>query len=322
MRILFFGTPDFAAVQLQALLEHPQFEIGLVVTQPDRPAGRGSRLTPSPVKILAEKHSIPVLQPTSLKKELVPMLEQIQTFGKFDLGVVIAFGQILPLEILNFPRAGCVNVHASLLPRWRGAAPIQRAIMAGDTATGICLMQMEEGLDTGAVYARAEVSITAEDTSGTLHDKLATLGAKLLVENLALIAAGDLDAVAQPAQGVTYAKKISNQECEVQFSRPADEILRHIHALSPTPGAFSWLDGKRVKLWRAQSWSTPVEGAALPGKVMLATGTGMDVHLVVACGRGVLEILELQLEGKKRVSAQEFMRGTQDLPATFGSSAP
>lgn len=306
MNIIFFGTPGFSVPSLQALLAMPGVRVGAVVTQPDRPSGRGGAIRPSPIKELAAQQGIPVLQPTSLRKELPAFLASASAYGPFDIGVVIAFGQILPKAVLDLPRRGCVNIHASLLPRWRGAAPIQRAIAAGDGETGICLMAMDEGLDTGAVYSRERVRITEADTAHALHDTLAALGASLLVRDLSAIVAGSLHAVPQPADGVTYAAKIEAAEGKIDWSRPAPEVARMIRALSPHPGSYTLWRGTRLKVLDAQAQSTPVSPANTPGTVLSTT----QGSLTVACGSGAVAISHLQLAGKKQMSADEFLRGT------------
>lgn len=319
MNVIFFGTPTFSVPSLQALLDAPGISVRAVVTQPDRPSGRGGVVKPSPVKELALQHSIPVLQPASLRKELAAFQAQLAPCGPLDVGVVIAFGQILPKEVLSLPRAGCVNIHASLLPRWRGAAPIQRAIMAGDAETGVCLMQMDEGLDTGGVYSRDTAPIRRSDTAQTLHDTLAALGARLLARDLPLIVSGSLAALPQPAEGITYAHKIGPAEGCLDWGTSADEADRAIRALSPHPGAFTFWRGARLKLLLSSvSSGAPVQGAP-PGTVTAAAGD----TIVVACGSGSLAISQLQLAGKRQMSSSEFLRGTPMSPGErFSSQAP
>ena len=303
-RVVFFGTPEFSCPALKVLLDHPRFEVLCVVTQPDRPAGRGYALQPSAVKSLAVQHHIPVLHPKSLKREASGLIEAVQALGGVDIGVVIAFGQILPRSVLELPKLGCINIHASLLPRWRGAAPIQRAIMAGDLETGVCLMQMDQGLDTGAVYTSQSLPIEAEDTAGTLHDKLAALGARLLDRDLPRICGAELGALAQDQTRANYAEKILAEECEIDWSKPAQHVARLVRGLSPFPGAFSWLDGKRVKILRAKA--KHALGAALkPGQVTLIDRDRLEVQ----CGADVLCIEAAQLEGRKRLEISEFLRG-------------
>lgn len=314
MKIIFFGTPEIAATALSAILEEPAYSVSAVVTQPDRPAGRGGRLSQPPVKDLALKHNIPVLQPASVKADISTTIQNLSQYGPFELGVVVAFGQILPVEVLTLPRAGCVNVHTSLLPRWRGAAPIQRAIMDGDSLSGVSIMKMELGLDTGPVYLSESTTISPQDTAGTLHDRLAAMGARLLRKNLSAIASGALKPQAQSEVGVTYAKKISNDECKIDWSYTADENWRKIRALNPAPGAYTRLDGKRVKIWSAEPFEPGSSVAAvLPGSLALSK----DGRLLVRCADQWLAILELQLEGKKKMDTTEFLRGLKTQAPAF-----
>jgi methionyl-tRNA formyltransferase len=319
MNVIFFGTPSFSVSSLQALLDMPGVSVRAVVTQPDRPSGRGGLVKASPVKELAMRHSIPVLQPTSLRKELDSFQAQLASCGPLDVGIVIAFGQILPKAVLGIPRAGCVNIHASLLPRWRGAAPIQRAILAGDTETGVCLMQMDEGLDTGGVYSREPVQIGRSDTAQTLHDTLAALGARLLARDLPLIVSGKLSAAPQPAEGVTYAHKIEPAEGCLDWTKGADELDRAIRALSPHPGAFTFWRGSRLKLLLSSVAPGGSVKDAAPGTVAAAYSD----TITVACGAGSLAISQLQLAGKRQMSSGEFLRGTPISPGErFSSQAP
>ncbi len=304
MNVLFFGTPQFSVAALSALLAIPSVKVTAVVTQPDRPAGRGGKITASPVKELALQSGLPVLQPNSLKRELPHILEQLKELEPFDVGVVIAFGQILPREVLQLPRCGCINIHASLLPRWRGAAPIQRAIAAGDSETGVCLMQMDEGLDTGNVFCERRVPIKPHDTTATLHDTLARAGAELLAAELEAIVTGALHATPQPTEGVTYAAKITTEECKLDWKKHADELSLLIRAFTPYPGCFSFWRGKRLKVHYARPIASA--SAAEPGTVTVASGGRLEVR----CGTGTLAIQELQLEGKKRMTTDEFLRGT------------
>lgn len=249
LRVIFYGTPTFSTEVFRALLAAPEYSVPLVVTQPDRPAGRGKKLQASPVKELAIEHDIPLIQPGNIKKNLDAFLSEASTFGPFDVGVVVAFGQILPTQVLQLPTHGCINIHASLLPRWRGAAPIQRAIMAGDEETGVCLMQMEAGLDTGGVFSSVTTRISPEDNAGSLHDRLSTLGAKLLVEDLARIVAGNLSATPQPKDGVTYAHKIEKEEASINWDQEASILENFVRGLAPWPGAFTTLGKHRLKIF-------------------------------------------------------------------------
>ncbi|HEX5802302.1 MAG TPA: methionyl-tRNA formyltransferase [Azospira sp.] len=305
MKLIFAGTPEFAATALAALVDAGH-QVALVLTQPDRPAGRGMSLQASPVKQLALARGIPVLQPQSLKDEAAR--EAIRAVGA-EAMVVAAYGLILPQAVLDLPRFGCLNIHASLLPRWRGAAPIQRALLAGDAETGVCIMQMEAGLDTGPVLLSATTPIAADDTAATLHDRLAALGARLIVDALGRL---PLPAQAQPEAGVTYAAKIDKAESAIDWRRPAAELDRHIRAFNPFPGAHSTLAGQPVKLWRAQ----PSEGNGTPGEVLAVDRQG----IVVACGDGALRLVELQKAGGKRLPVADFLAGNAIAPgAVFGA---
>ncbi len=298
MRVAFAGTPEFARAALAALLE-AGFAVPLVLTQPDRPAGRGQKLQMSPVKQLALAHGLAVHQPERLKD---PASHQALRAASADILVVAAYGLILPQAVLDIPRLGCVNIHASLLPRWRGAAPIQRAIEAGDGETGVTLMRMEAGLDTGPMLLKQAVAIAADDNAASLHDKLAALGARLVVDGLRRF--DQLVPVAQPIEGVTYAAKIDKAEALLDFWRPADELAHRIRAFDPFPGAAAVLDGATIKLWRAEVVEAITAGGA-PGTVLAADGKG----IVVACGKGALRVTELQKPGGKRLSAADLLRG-------------
>lgn len=298
LRLAFMGTPDFSVPVLAALIEAGH-EIAAVYSQPPRKAGRGMDLKKSPVHELAEQNGLEVRTPVSLKGE-----EEQAAFAdlKLDAAVVVAYGLLLPKPILDAPRLGCLNLHASLLPRWRGAAPIHRAIMAGDKETGVMVMQMDEGLDTGPVLATERIAITADMTTERLHDDLAALGAPLMVRTLTALDAGEIEPQTQAEDGVTYARKIDKSEARIDWTRSAAELDCHIRGLVPFPGAyFEMVRGKkkdRVKVLKAE----PVEGAGTPG-------TTLDDHLTVACGEGALRLIELQRAGKGRTSADEFLRG-------------
>ena len=303
MKVAFAGTPEFAAAALEAILA-AGFDVPLVLTQPDRPAGRGMQLQPSPVKQVALAAGIPVHQPEKLRTpEQQAPLAAVQA----DVLVVAAYGIILPQAVLDLPRHGCLNIHASLLPRWRGAAPIHRAIQAGDAETGITIMQMDAGLDTGPMLLSRAEAIHADDTTGSLHDRLAQLGADMIVEALRALPGG-LTATPQPADGVTYAAKIGKAEATVDWNRPAAEIERAIRAFNPFPGAVATLQQTPVKLWRARA----IDATGTPGEVLLAEGAGV----IVACGQGALCVTELQKPGGKRLPAAEFLRG---MPIAAGS---
>ncbi|NBE06832.1 methionyl-tRNA formyltransferase [Paragemmobacter ruber] len=295
MKIVFMGTPDFSVPVLQALAA--QHTILAAYTQPPRPAGRGKELRPTPVHAAASALGIPVRHPVSLKSP-----EEQAAFAALDadVAVVVAYGLILPQAILDAPRAGCLNIHASLLPRWRGAAPIHRAIMAGDAETGICIMQMEAGLDTGPVLMRQSTPIGAEETTQGLHDRLSQMGAALILN--ALDHLPRLTPEPQPSEGVTYAAKIDKAESRIDWSRPAPEVDRQIRALSPFPGAWCMAGGERLKLLRSRL----ATGAGAPGTVLHG--------LTMACGTGAVEVTLAQREGKKAQSPQEFLNGIT-LPA-------
>lgn len=302
--MVFFGTPAFAAVQLQALLEMPSVSVVAVVTQPDRPAGRGQKLAPSPVKVLALSHNVPILQPVSLRKELESVKQFCAATGQWDIGVVAAYGLIVPQKILDLPGSGCVNVHASLLPRWRGAAPIHRAIIAGDTETGVCLMKMEAGLDTGPVFAAEKIAITEADNTGSLHDRLASFGAAMLKKHLTEILDGSREALPQEESGVTYAEKITKDEAALNWNKSAVEIARLVRGLNPSPGAFTMFGAERVKIWAARQF----EASLSP--IMVGDISPIHERLIIGCGDNTaLEVLELQPAGRNRISAAQYLRG-------------
>ncbi len=307
MRIAFAGTPEFARVALAALHEAGHGVVR-VLTQPDRPAGRGLKLQPSPVKQFALAHGLPLAQPRSLRldgkfPDEAAAAKALLEADAPELMVVAAYGLILPRWVLELPRRGCLNIHGSLLPRWRGAAPIQRAIEAGDAETGTTIMQMDEGLDTGAMLLAEAMPIGPGDSSATLHDRLAAQGARLIVEALARLEAGTLVATPQPPEGANYAHKIDKAEAQLDWALPAALLERRIRAFDPAPGCSAELAGVPLKLWRA----AVVEGqaGAAPGQ-RLEAGRG---RLVVACGDGALELLELQPAGGRRMAAAEWLRG-------------
>jgi len=314
MRAGFAGTPEFARLALEAMLR-AGFDVPLVLTQPDRPSGRGLRLTPGPVKLLALEHDIPVLQPRSLRldgryPEDARHAQAAIDAAALDVLVVAAYGLILPAWVLAAPRLGCLNIHGSLLPRWRGAAPIQRAIEAGDARTGITIMQMDEGLDTGDMLLVESVPIDASDTASSLHDRLAALGADMIVRALkGLEVPGDpgqkIKAIPQPADGVTYAAKLDRAQAAIDATLPAQLLARRIRAFNPAPGATINLPGLTdpVKIWQARAIETQTR--ATPGTVLQISPDGIDI----ATGDGVLRLLELQRAGGKRQSADVFIRG-------------
>jgi methionyl-tRNA formyltransferase len=307
MKLIFAGTPEFAAQALAAIIAAGH-EVALVLTQPDRPAGRGMALQPSPVKKLALAHGIEVFQPLTLKDAEA----QVKVAGiAAEVMVVAAYGLILPQLVLDMPKFGCINIHGSLLPRWRGAAPIQRALLAGDAETGVCIMQMEAGLDTGPVLLRGTFPIETKDTTASLHDRLAALGARLVVEALGRL---PLVAEAQPLEGVTYAHKIEKAEALIDWQRSAAELDRHIRAFNPFPGAQALFKGQTIKLWQAM----PVAGSGKNGQILAVDRK----QIIVACGKGALAIQELQKAGGKRLPVQQFLAGNPlqvgdcfDLPA-------
>lgn len=310
MRIAFAGTPEFAACALRALLAAGH-EVALVLTQPDRPAGRGMKLQPSAVKAVAASHGLALAQPRGLKldgrfADDAAAARSALIAAAPQCLVVAAYGLILPRWVLELPTRGCLNLHASLLPRWRGAAPIQRAIEAGDAETGITLMQMDEGLDTGAMLARRATPITAADTAATLHDRLAAIGAEMTV---AALAEPTWTAQGQPADGVTYAAKIEKAEAPIDWRAPAAVIERRLRAFDPFPGCSFTLAGETVKLWRAEV--VAAEGGP-PGTVLQAMGE----RLVVACGEGALALRELQRPGARRGGAAAFLQAHPALAGT------
>lgn len=316
MKVAFFGTPDFARTALQALLE-AGFDVPLVLTQPDRPAGRGMQLQPSPVKQCALEHALPVLQPRSLRLDGRYAQDAAQARDALraaapDVVVVAAYGLILPAWTLALPRLGCLNIHASLLPRWRGAAPIHRAIEAGDTHTGITIMQMDEGLDTGDILLVERTPIMADDTTATLHDRLAVQGAALVVRALHAAATGELRATAQPEQGVCYAAKIEKAESRIDWSQSAQVLSRRLRAFNPFPGGVTQCAGESIKLWTAVAQDLPAMSAAgpvtspvMPGTVLAADAQGV----LIACGEGALRVQVLQRAGGRKLAAGDFLRG-------------
>lgn len=299
LRLAFMGTPEFAARSL-ATIAGAGHEIVRVYTQPPRPAGRGQELRKSPVHELAEAFGIEVMTPERFREADV-----LAEFASLDLDVacVVAYGQILPLEALEAPRLGCLNLHASLLPRWRGAAPIQRAIQAGDEVTGVQIMQMEEGLDTGPVLMSEIVPIAPDDTAGSLHDRLMETGAELWPRTLAALERGSLQAVEQAQEGVTYAKKITSAEARIDWTRPAGEVCDHIRGLSPFPGAWFSLETPKGAVRVKVHFAEPEKGEGEPGEAL-------DDHLLIACGRGAVRLKRLQREGRGVMGADEFLRGT------------
>lgn len=305
LRIVFAGTPEFAVPALRSAAQRG--EVVAVYTQPDRPAGRGRQLQPSPVKLEAIVRGIPVFQPQNFKA--ASAREQLRALAP-DLLIVVAYGLILPASVLEIPRYGCWNVHASLLPRWRGAAPVQRAIEAGDTRTGVCLMQMEKGLDTGPVLLSLETAISDQDTGGSLHDRLASLGAEVLGDGLGLLRAGMLPvARAQPDEGVTYASKLDKAEASLDWSQPGNLLARRVRAFHPWPICEATVAGERLRIHSARA--LPLEHHQAPGSILLANKSGLDI----ACGEGALRVLQVQREGGRPVAIADYLNARPRLEA-------
>jgi methionyl-tRNA formyltransferase len=298
MNIIFAGTPEFAAHALNALLDKTTHDVKVVLTQPDRPAGRGMKLAPSPVKAMAQAYHLPVYQPQTLKTA-----EVAQTLAEFeaDIMIVAAYGLILPQTILTLPPYGCLNIHASLLPRWRGAAPIQRALLAGDTKTGITIMQMDAGLDTGDMLLTREVPIKSDDTAASLHDALARCGAQALLETLQNFSHYYAARQAQPHTGITYAEKLSKEEARINWQLPAQTLERQLRAFNPFPGAYALYEGQPFKLWQASLVST----SGAPGEILSADKEG----ITIACQKQALCIHRLQRPGSKQMDAAQFLAG-------------
>lgn len=311
LRIVFFGTADLACASLAALAQHRELHLPAVVTQPDRPRGRDLQLQPTPVKALATRLDLPVWQPARCRAP--EFLDQLRAAAP-DLVIVAAYGQLLPPALLGIPRFGCLNVHTSLLPRHRGAAPIQWAILEGDAVTGVTIMQVDAGLDTGAMLAHAVTPVRADDTAQTLHDRLATLGADLLLETLPGYVAGTIRPVPQPAEGVTYARKITKEDGHLDWTRPADVLHRRLRAFTPWPGTYTHLPGpaesrRLLKVWAATP--DPADGGS-PGEILTAGPDG----ILVRCGTDALRITELQREGGRRLPAADFLAGHPLPPGT------
>jgi methionyl-tRNA formyltransferase len=326
LRLGFAGTPQFAIPALEALIRSPH-RVAAVFTQPDRPAGRGQAVHLSPVKQRAQALGLTVHQPASFKS---PESAQLLRSLDVDALVVVAYGLILPSSVLGIPRLGCFNIHASLLPRWRGAAPVQRALLAGDAASGVTIMRMEAALDTGPVLAVGRIEVAERETGGSLHDRLAALGAQLMVETLDELSRGTAHEEPQSQSGVTYADKIGKSEASIDWREDAAGILRRVRAFNPWPIAQTWLEGRQVRVWDAELSPTepsgregPVRGPAVasppvmpPGSVIAASEDGIDV----ACGRGALRILRLQLAGRKPLEAREFIKAVKLSGARFADS--
>ena len=302
LRIIFMGTPELAGASLEALLQAKPFEVVAVVTQPDQPKGRGLKLQPSPVKAIALREKLPVLQPQRAREENFPaQLRELQP----DLIAVTAYGQILPPGILDLPRFGCLNVHTSLLPKYRGAAPIQRAVLNGDSETGVTIMKMDAGMDTGAILTQEKTTIHPEDNSQTLHDRLGEIGARLLVKTIPEYIAGKIQPCPQPMEGASLAPKIRKQDGHIDWARPAGVIWNQVRAVVPWPGAFTHLPGQpqrqMLKIWQAEV----AEQQGSPGVILRADKSG----IFIGCGKAALRVLALQREGGRRMNAQEFLAG-------------
>ena len=298
MKIIFMGTPDFAAASLEALIDS-RHEIQAVVTQPDKPKGRKGELTPSPVKVVAEEKGIKVYQPLKVRDE-----EFVKTLRAYnpDVIVVVAFGQIIPLSILKMPKFGCVNIHGSLLPKYRGAAPIQWAVLDGEKETGITTILMDEGIDTGDILLKKTIKIDADETSGSLFDKLMALGAKTILETLDELEKGSLTPTKQGESPTAYAKMLTKTMGLIDFTKPAKELDCFVRGMDPWPSAYTLLSGKTLKLWKVRA----VEGGGKAGSVI---EIGKE-SFTIACGEGAIEVLEVQLEGKKRMRAGDFLKGS------------
>lgn len=302
LRIVFMGTPELAAVSLRALIASRAFEIAGVVTQPDQPKGRGLKLQPSPVKEAAQRENLQIFQPERAREEsFIQQLAALQP----ELIAVAAYGQILPKAVLDLPRFGCLNVHTSLLPKYRGAAPIQHAILNGDPETGVTIMKMDAGLDTGDILTQEKTPISAQDNSQTLHDRLAEIGATLLVKTIPDFVAGKIQPRAQPSEGVTYASKIKKPDGQIDWTRPARVVWNRVRAMVPWPGAFTFFSAtphpQLLKIWDAET----VERSGEPGEILQADKSG----IVIGCGSGALKILTLQREGGRRMNTAEFLAG-------------
>jgi methionyl-tRNA formyltransferase len=303
LKIIFAGTPDFAAAHLQALIDSPQHSVIAVYTQPDRPAGRGKKLKASPVKMLAQANDLPVLQPQSLKD---PEQQQILADLQADIMVVVAYGLILPQAVLDTPKLGCINVHGSILPRWRGAAPIQRAIEAGDEETGVTIMQMDAGLDTGAMLCISRCTIDSDDSSATMYKKLEELGAPALTSTLDNLQANKALAVVQDDSQSCYAAKISKAEALIDWSKPATVLDRQIRAFNPFPAAYTILGDLRIKVWQAE---VAQKSGSTAGQIISADNRG----ILVSCGEQSLLLTEIQLPGKSRMAVSEILKSRAEL---------
>lgn len=303
LNIVFAGTPDFAAGHLQALIDSRHNVVG-VYSQPDRPAGRGKKLQPSPVKKLALEHDIPVFQPLNFKQE--GSIEELEALNA-DIMIVVAYGLLLPLAVLEAPKMGCLNVHASILPRWRGAAPIQRAIQAGDSETGITIMQMDVGLDTGDMLSKTFIDIKDDETGGSLHDRLLAKGPKALLQTLTLLQAGEAEAEKQDDELANYAHKLTKEEALINWSLPAKDIELNVRAFNPFPCAYALLGDMRIKVWQAIALDERT--SLLPGTIARVSTDGVDV----ATSSGLVRLLNIQLAGKKAMAIADIVNGQPNL---------
>lgn len=308
--MLFYGTPEFSVPILEALCQDPRYTVIGVVTQPDRPAGRGNKITASPIKTLATTKNIPIFQPERIRKTELDFIEEVTTtIGVPDIAVVVAFGQILPKATLAFPTHGSINIHASVLPRWRGAAPIAWSILEGDKESGISIMQMDEGMDTGPVFATEKITLDPEETAGSLHNKLSILGAKMITTHLQNIVTKNIIAQTQPTEGITLAAKITSASCKLDWSQPADTIERKIRAFNPYPGAFTTRKGKLLKVYEAvvMSARSPESSSFKPGTIVWSDARSAEV----LCGdNNVLGLKVIQAEGRNKISVVEFQKGS------------
>ena len=305
-RVGFLGTPIFADRILQKLLTMPDLEVAWVISQPDRPSGRGKRLSPPPVAKTALDLGIPLLQPTSIKREGEAVETFIKQHGPVTGAVVVAYGGLLPLSFLHLLHERCINVHASLLPRWRGAAPIHRAVLAGDKETGICLMKMEEGLDTGPVFSSSPLAIGPHETTGSLHDRLGDLACRAIETDLPAILSGEREPCPQSEAGATYAKKIAGAECEISWTESASAIERKVLGMSPFPGAFTWFKGGRLRILDAVASDPLTSNGATPGEVLAIDGENAGL---IATGVGTISLRIVQKEGRQPMSMADFLRG-------------
>ncbi|HMO02279.1 MAG TPA: methionyl-tRNA formyltransferase [Oligoflexia bacterium] len=305
--IIFFGTPEFAAIHLEALLKLAPDLIKCVVTRPDTRSGRGLKFVESKVKELAIKHNLNIIQPANIKKNAASFISQAKNYGNYRLGIVVAYGEILPSEILELPQLGCINVHASILPRWRGAAPIERAILAGDAESGITIMQMDQGMDSGDIIIQKKIPIAPDETGGELRAQMACVGAELLSENLWGLLENRFAETRKKQDNTlaTYASKILADDLKISFEKSCWQIINQIRAFSPEPAAFAYFQQARLKIFKAQITNEQFDSEPIPGKILIS----LKSNLYVACADGWIELLEVQPEGKKKMRGADFARG-------------